>query len=131
MSSFKARVTKIESEDTLHIVTFSIGNKTLKMMSLDLNASLKVESEVRLSVKATAVALGKDLGGMLSYSNQLALKIKTLKEGKLLSSVLLEDKDFTLESIITSASVRRMNLKIGEEVIALIKSSDLSICEYL
>jgi len=131
MSTFKAVITQIESEDILNIVTFETKNQTLKMMSLDLNTSVRVRSSVMLNVKATAVALAKELTGMLSYSNQISLKIQSINRGKLLCSLLLEDEDFTLESIITTSSVDRMNLQVQDEVIALIKSSDLSISEYL
>ena len=131
MSTFKATVTQIQSEDMLNIVTFKTKNHTLKMMSLTLNTTLQVGDQVKLSVKATAVALAKELSGMLSYSNQVPLKIQSIDRGKLLCSLLLEDEDFTLESIITTTSVDRMNLQVKDEVTALIKSSDLSICEYL
>jgi len=131
MSTIKATVIEIQSEDILHIVSFKVGKSTLKMMSLELQSNLKVGSSVLLSVKATAVALAKELSGMLSYSNQIPLEIQKIEKGKLLSSIKLQNQDISMESVITTASCERMQLKETQSVIALIKSSDLSICEVL
>ena len=131
MSTIKATVIEIQSEDILHIVSFKVGKSTLKMMSLELQSNLKVGSSVLLSVKAAAVALAKELSGMLSYSNQIPLEIQKIEKGKLLSSIKLQNQDISMESVITTASCERMQLKETQSVIALIKSSDLSICEVL
>jgi len=131
MSTLKATIIEIQSQDVLHIVSFKVGENILKMMSLELNPTLRLESKVLLSVKATAVALAKDLQGILSYSNQIPLKIEELQKGELLCSIKLKHKDIQLESVITRASCERMELEVNNSVIALIKSSDLSICEIL
>ena len=131
MSLINARVEQIESEDIIHIVTFQAANNLLKMMSLELPAALVVGTDVRLQVKATSVALAKDLSGELSYSNQIECQIESIEEGKLLSSVMLKAKELRLESIITTASLQRLSLSQGDSVTALIKSSDLSIAEVL
>ena len=131
MSTFKATIIEIQSEDILHIVSFRVGESVLKMMSLELNPTLRLESKVLLSVKATAVALAKEFEGILSYSNQLPLEIEQIQKGELLCSIKLKHKDIQLESVITRASCERMELEVNDSVIALIKSSDLSICEIL
>ncbi|MFK5938178.1 MAG: TOBE domain-containing protein [Sulfurimonas sp.] len=127
MNQIKASVTEIQSVDNLNIVTFKANNHMLKMMSLDLSGELVVDTNVSLSFKPTTVAIAKNISGDLSFSNQLQVKIISMEVGQLLSSLKLGFDEYTLESIITTASVKRMNLKVGESVIALIKSSDLSI----
>jgi molybdopterin-binding protein len=51
--------------------------------------------------------------------------------GELLSSVKLDFGDFSLEAIVTSASVQRMKLNENDELLALIKANELSIQEVL
>jgi molybdopterin-binding protein len=51
--------------------------------------------------------------------------------GKLLSSLKLNFGDFVLESIITTASLKRMKLNENDELFALIKANELSIQEVL
>ncbi len=131
MSLINARVSAIESEDIIHIVSFLSGTNALKMMSLELPADIKIDTEVKLQVKATSVALAKNLSGTLSYSNQIKCQIESIEEGKLLSSLILTVDTLRLESIITTASLKRLSLSQGDSVTALIKSSDLSIAEVL
>jgi molybdopterin-binding protein len=127
MNQIKASVTEIQSVENLNILTFSANHQLLKMMSLDLNNGLKIGTKVSLSFKSTTVAIAKNISGELSFSNQLKVGIISMEVGKLLTSLKLRFDEQTLESIIITASVKRMDLKVGESVVALIKSSDLSI----
>jgi len=137
MSRLIATVKDIESVDDLNIVTFICNDETLKMMSLDLNDTVQIGKRVVLVCKPTSVALAKptidqkSFSGMLSYSNQIKVKISSMDVGLLLSSITLQFGDFSLESIITSASVERMNLNEKDELLALIKANELSIQEVL
>ncbi len=131
MSLIDAKISAIESEGIIHIVTFQTQEHVLKMVSLELPKDLKIATEVKLQVKATSVSLAKELKGELSYSNQIKCQIEKIEQGKLLSSIMLTTEKFRLESIITTTSLERLSLERGESVIALINSSDLSIAEIL
>ncbi len=131
MSLIDAKISAIESEGIIHIVTFQTQEHVLKMVSLELPKDLKIATEVKLQVKATSVSLAKELKGELSYSNQIKCQIESIEQGKLLSSIILTTEKFRLESIITTTSLERLSLERGESVIALINSSDLSIAEIL
>lgn len=127
MNTIKATITDIKSVDNLNIVTFKSNGLSLKMMSLDLSSAIEIGKDVVLYVKPTAVGIGKNLSGMLSYSNRLNAVIKTVNNGKLLSTISLKIDDTVLESIITVDSSKMMELKVKDEVVVLIKSSDLYI----
>ena len=127
----EAVITKIENVESLHIVSFDFGDSKLKMMSLDLDNSFCVGAKVLLSVKPVCVALAKNIEGVFSYSNQIVSKVISIEEGKLLSSIKLLASKNSFESIITTTSLKRMDLVEGDEVVALIKANDLSIMEVL
>ncbi len=127
MNILEARVSNIEHADGISIVSFESSATQLRMMSLGLNTPIKTGSEVLLGVKASSIALAKDFTGELSTSNQLVCRIVSVENGTLLCSVKLLFQKYTIESIITKSSSLKMNLKEGDEVIALIKSSELSI----
>ena len=137
MSKLIATVKNIQSVDELNIVTFICNNEVLKMMSLDLNNNIQIGKKVVLACKPTSVALAKptmeykEFSEMLSYANQIKVKISSMDVGLLLSSITLQFGNSSLESIITSASVQRMNLNEKDEVLALIKANELSIQEVL
>ena len=127
MNRINATLTEIQSVESLNIVSFTTNESHLQMMSLSLSKKMLVGSRVMLSVKPTNIALAKSISGVLSYSNQLKVKILSIDKGKLLSSVLLDFEGNTLESIITTTSLIRMDLLIDDSIMAIIKSSDLSI----
>ena len=132
MSKLIASVLKIDSCDSLHIVKFSFLKESLTMMSLDLDDSVKVDKKVTILIKPTNVAIGKNVSGALSHCNKLKCSVKSINNGKLLSSVILQLlDDITIESIITKESLNRLNLVEGDEVCAIIKASDISIDEVI
>ncbi len=131
MSHIIAQVQEIQSVQNLNILSFTCKDTPLKMMSLDLNDTITKDSQVMLTCKPTAIAIGKNIEGELSYANQLHVTIVSLEVGQLLCALKLQFKEFVLESIITTDSQKRMQLQAGDKVTALIKSSDLSIKEVL
>ena len=137
MSHLIATIEKIESVGDLNIVTFICANQKLQMVSLELSEAIQPKVKVKLVCKPTAVALAKptidveSFCSMLSYSNQLHVQITSIERGKLLSSILLKLGSFSLESMTSTDAVERLDLKEGDEVIALIKANELSILEVL
>jgi len=131
MNTLVTTVIKIDNIDNLNIVKFDFSNQTLSMMSLDLSDDIKIGTKVKLITKPSYIAIAKEFSGILSYSNQLKAKIKDIENGKLLSSVKLQIEEFVLESIITFESSKKMDLKVGDEVTAFIKASELSILKVL
>ena len=127
MNTLKATITDIKSVDNLNIVTFKSNGLPLKMMSLDLSNSIEIGKDVVLYVKPTAVGIGKNISGMFSYSNRLNAVVESIDNGELLSSIGLRIYNTILESIITVDSSKAMELKVQDEVVVLIKSSDLYI----
>ena len=129
MSKLIATIKKINSVDNLNIVEFDFLGNSLKMMSLGLNSNIQIGKKVKLSIKPTNIAIGKNISGDLSFSNKLVATIKSIENGQLLCSILLNINDILLESIITVDSSKRMNLQKDDIVTILIKASDLSIEE--
>ena len=129
MNTIKASVSNIQSVDNLSIVTFQVDGTQMQMMSLGLNTPIKIGSKVLLGVKSSNVLIAKDLSGMLSASNQLTCRVESVNNGELLSSIKLTFGDETIQSAITKNSSLKMNLLVGDEVLAIIKSSELSILE--
>lgn len=131
MSSFIATVSQIQRCDSLHIVKFDFMGEVLSMMSLELNDKIQVGTKVKLVAKPTHIAIAKKFSGDISYSNQLKCTIKSIKNGELLSSIKLEISGIVLESIITVASSKRLDLNVDDTVTAFIKASELSIRELM
>jgi len=131
MNRIPAIITAIEAYDGISIVSFSASGQAMQMMALEIDDTLRTGGEVILGAKASNISLAKAPLGMMSIGNQLDVTIEDIRNGKLLSSVRFRLGKVLLESIITSASSKRIGLQKGDSVIALIKSSELSILESL
>ena len=130
INNLEAKVISIQSVEDLNIVKFEFENHILSMMSLGLKDT-KINSRVILSANPSHIAIAKDFSGLLSYSNQIKTKITHIEMGELLCSIELEIGKHKLNSLITASSAKRLNLKIKDEVLALIKASELSIKDVL
>lgn len=62
-----------------------------------------------------------------SIRNQLPGRIKSIVSDKVLSEVVLETSVGEVASIITTRSALEMNLKVGDQVFALIKATNVSL----
>lgn len=131
MSQIIATIKNIRNVDSLNIIEFGFFNHTLKMVSLNLSKQISINKKVQLSIKPTNILIAKKFEGEISISNQLKAKIVKVENGELLSSILLKVEDTILESIITVDSSKNMNLVKDEEVLILIKASDLFIQEVI
>ncbi|MBA1432142.1 MAG: TOBE domain-containing protein [Epsilonproteobacteria bacterium] len=131
MNKISAAVVNIQNVQNLTQVTFTTATHELKMIGLELPQQIEANTKVTLTCKATNIAIAKTSDMLLSFSNQLHVTVKKIEMGALLCALELSFESITLESIITADSAKRMNLQLGESVVALIKSSDLSIAEVL
>lgn len=132
MSRLEASITDIQSEDSLHIITCAFETTNISLVTLELNQNLHIGSKIVLGIKPTHIAIGKEKIDMISYTNQIKTTIDSIDEGKLLSSIsLITNNNQTLESIITTNSLKRLNLQKGDKVVAFIKASEISIMEVL
>jgi molybdopterin-binding protein len=64
---------------------------------------------------------------MLSARNQFEGTIKELKLGTVMADVVISVGDIEIVSAITRASAERLDLKAGDKVTAIIKSTDVLI----
>jgi molybdopterin-binding protein len=62
-----------------------------------------------------------------SIRNRLAGTIEKIISDKVVSEVVIRTAAGTVTSIITTGSVQRMNLKEGDNVVAIIKATEVSV----
>lgn len=64
-----------------------------------------------------------------SIRNRLPGKIVKIVSDKVVSEVVIQTAAGTVTSIITTNSVKRMNLKEGDTVFAIIKATEVSVAK--
>ena len=63
----------------------------------------------------------------LSARNQLPGRIKDVKLGNVMAHIVVQVGDNEIESVITRRSTEEMNLKVGDAVTVVIKSTEVMI----
>ena len=64
---------------------------------------------------------------MLSTRNKFPGTIKAMNVGQIMAEVIISVGEFEIVSLISRESARRMGLKVGDKVSALIKSTEVTI----
>ncbi len=130
MNKLSGKITNIKSDDHLSIVEMDVNGDTLKTIIIETESTvgfLKKGTPINLMFKETEVSIVKDFFGRISLQNKMKCTINEIKKGILLSSLVLDYKGNRISSIITSAAVEQLSLKIGDAVTALVKTNEIMI----
>lgn len=132
MNRLLGTITAIECNGHLSLVDVASGQDAFTAMLLETPQSaphLSVGNRVAVLFKETEVSLAKDLSGRLSLRNRIHCRVRRIREGDILSEVTLERNGDVLTSIITTRAVRRLELREGDTVEALVKANEVSLAE--
>lgn len=128
MNKLTGHIAAIECNSHMSLVDVSVGNDIFSATLLETprtEAHLKVGNVVSLLFKETEVSLAKNLSGLISLRNRLAVTVRSIERGDILSAVLLDYAGKPLTAVITTRGVDRLQLAVGDEVEALIKANEM------
>ena len=97
------------------------------MLSLENMQNLKIGDEVRLGFKSSDVFVATSPLLNCSVSNEIKVRISDIQKGEITSSLHLNAGKFEFESIISTASLKRLNLAPGDQIYAYVKATSLYI----
>jgi len=80
---------------------------------------------ITVLIKGTDVMLAKSFSGMISARNRVSGIVKRIIRGDVVSKVFVESQEEMLHAIITNTSLEEMNIKEGNEITAIVKSTEL------
>ena len=149
MNQIPGRVAAIEAYGSVAIMDVAAGHLQLTATLLGNPQQLAgwvIGQAVVLLFKETEVALAKNLSGEISLRNRLPGYVEVIEMGKVLTRVklLLAMADGTcpclqegvnpadaesvyVSSVITTRSAKKLQLKVGDLVEALVKSNEMSV----
>ena len=123
----KAKISAIEQTGGVSVFEFSAENLSLKMLSLENLQNLKIGDEVRLGFKSSDVFVATSPLLNCSVSNEIKAQISDIEQGQITSSLHLNAGKFEFESIISTSSLKRLNLAPGNQIYAYVKATSLYI----
>lgn len=127
MNRLHGTIKKIQHAGTINRVVADCSGVPFSCVTLDLAEDFKEGSEVAVVFKETEVALARIGDARISISNMLECVVESVEEGVILSEVTLSFEGNRFFSIITTDSLKRLNIKTGEVVTALIKANEVSL----
>lgn len=132
MNKLRGRISSIQSNDHVSLVDVEVNGDifTATLLETPDNAPyLQVGNMVEVLFKETEVSLAKGLSGLISLRNRVNTRVSAVRSGVILSEVVLEYGSYTLSSIITTGSIKRLDIKPGDMVEALVKANEVTLVE--
>ena len=130
MNVLTGTISQIQSHEGISLVKVRSSDVVFSSIVLDTPETayyLQVERAVKIIFKETEVIISKDLKSNISIQNQLPCRIESIKKGVILSQINLRYKDQIIKSIITSNACEQLDLKENDNVMALIKTNEVSL----
>lgn len=123
----KARVSNIIGSEDVNIFEFTSGDTNFCMLGLENLDEFKIGDSVMLAFKSSDVIIATTPLKNCSLTNEIKATISNLTKGKVTSVLHLKGLHSEFESIISTKSCERLNLKINDEIYAYIKATSLYI----
>ena len=130
MNKLTGIISKIQQSGAILLVDVNVDGHGFSAMLIESATQpgwLQTGNTIDLVFKETEVSLAKNLSGMISMRNRMKCTILHIECGELLSKVSLQFQEYTITSAITTRSVNLLDLKIGDEVEALVKANEVSL----
>ena len=132
MNKLRGQITNLTSNDHLSLVDVEVMGDIFTATLLETPDDapyLQVGNRVDVLFKETEVSLAKGLTGLISLRNRFLTTVKLVRNGVILSEVVLDYRGQQISSVITTGSIKRLDIKVGDEVEALVKANEVTLME--
>lgn len=128
MNRLPGVVTAVERSGSIALIDVAVDGQTCTALLLDADQErFRVGAAVTLAFNETEVALARNLSGLISLRNRLPATVESIEEGQLMSRVLLRVGTHGVSSVITTRSLRALQLQAGDAVEGLVKSNEMHL----
>jgi molybdate transport system regulatory protein len=130
MNILKGHIESIKVNGDLSIVKVMVGSVLFSTILIDTPETapyLTLGNEVKVIFKETEVILGVgDMSG-ISLRNKMVGRVSHIESDTLLSKVSIETDMGKVTSIITSNAVKQLQIVLGMELTAMVKTNELML----
>jgi molybdate transport system regulatory protein len=132
MNKLPGRIKQIQKSGAIMLVDVDVnghGFSVLLIESVIHPQWLQTGNIISLVFKETEVSLAKGLSGKLSLRNRMICTVQQIERGELLSKITLQFQQYSIASAITTRAVDSLQIKVGEEIEALVKANEVSLMQ--
>ena len=125
----RAKIVQISSKDGVSFFELEYLNlgRNLYMLALNEASKFALNDEVSLNFKSSDVILSRLRLEASSFENELKCEVTDVTRGEILSIVSLKCEQLCFEAIISDHALKGLNLVIGEQVFAYVKSTSIHV----
>ena len=125
----KAKIVQIYSKDDVSFFELECLNLEINLYMLALNEASKfaLNDEVSLNFKSSDVILSRLRLEASSLENELKCEVVGIARGEILSIVSIKCEQLCFEAIISDHALKGLNLAVGEQVFAYVKSTSIHV----
>lgn len=123
-------IVELRTEGQMSLVSIKVGSHLISSIVLETSASasyLANRGQVNVLFKETEVILAKGPVEGISVQNKLPGKIVEIESAVLLSRVTIDIGTDKIVSIITTKGASQLNLKVNDEIVAMIKTNEITL----
>ena len=132
MNQLSGEIESIETKDSLSLVSVKVGTTILSAIVIKTPQTasyLKIGNPIQVIFKATEVTVGSVYVHHISLQNQLAGEVVAIESGQLLSRLALKTAVGLIFSVITTKAVNQLQLQVGSEITAMVKTNEVMLTE--
>ena len=125
----RAKIVQISSKDGVSFFELECLNLGTNLYMLALNEASKfaLNDEVSLNFKSSDVILSRLRLEASSLENELKCEVADINRGEILSIISLKCEQLCFEAIISDHALKGLNLAVGEQVFAYVKSTSIHV----
>ena len=130
MNTLRGKISSIQTKGNISLVKVQVGDSQLTSVIIETPQSatyLFEGNELNVLFKETEVVIGKGKEIPISLQNKLTCKVEKVEVGALLGKVILKHPKGIIRSVITANAIRQLDIKVGDEVTALIKTNEVML----
>jgi molybdate transport system regulatory protein len=130
MNKLTGNISQIQKSGSIILVDVDVNGQCFSALLIESATPpewLQTNNTIDLVFKETEVSLAKNLTGKISLRNRMICRVVQIDKGILLSTIRLAFQNFILMSAITTRSVESLQISVGEEIEALVKSNEVSL----
>ncbi len=130
MNLLKGKISGVKVNGELSLVSIQVGEFRFSSIVIDTpktSSYLQLEHPVKIIFKETEVIMATGKVHPISLQNRIPGTIFSIESDNLLSKVVLNSTIGKITSIITTNAVNQLELEVGKEAIAMIKTNELML----
>ena len=132
MNSLAGNISTIEENGNLCVIKVASGEISLKIIVIESQSGsgyLRIGNEITCVFKEAEVIIGKGDNTRISMENQWPAKVTHIEKGALLTKASMMIGERSINALITTESAHDLDLKIGDQVTAMVKASEIMIAK--